>query len=266
MAIKGNWPEWFIGSTVQIELHSQIANSDYDIYIYLPPSYFHCEKTYPVLYLTDAFHAFGICKNSCDLMIFGKDIPEIIVVGIGFKGDNTVDYVKKRVRDFTHTKSSRMLTSGRALFFYNFIGNELIPTIESEYRTDSAQRSLAGFSLGGQFAAYAMLLEPNLFNNFIIGSPTYWWDNKNIISLAKSNIDNIKNLNLTVYTFIGELDAVDSTFWKEFNEVILSNKSSEFNFKQEVFKGETHTSVFPAAFSTALKFIYSEKGSYAGTN
>ena len=49
-------------------------------------------------------------------------------------GKNMVDYVKKRARDFTHSKITGFSTSGGAKNFYKFLSEELIPSMESKYR------------------------------------------------------------------------------------------------------------------------------------
>ena len=258
IAVNQVWSENFLGTTVEKKLNSEYVDEKYDLSIYLPPSYFNSKQKYPVLILTDAFHGFGIAKNSADLLIFGKELPEIIIVGIGFKANNTVEYVKKRARDFTTTSVDGFSTFGGAKDFYGFMKNELFPFLEKNYRIDLNDKALSGFSFGGQFATYVLLEHTSDFNRYIIGSPSIWWD-ENLINIAKNNIDEIKDNNLIVYTFMGEKEGAVVNLWKEINEIYENNTNENLIFKQKLVAGKTHTAVFPAEFSTALEWIYNEK-------
>ena len=57
--------------------------------------------------------------------------------------------------------------------FLSFIGNELIPHIEKNYRTNG-NRTIRGRSLSGLFVMYAFLDNPELFDNYI-GNSAGWF-------------------------------------------------------------------------------------------
>ena len=44
--------------------------------------------------------------------------------------------------------------------------------------------------------------------------------------------------------------------FKEFNEILITKLNKNTKFSQKVYENETHMSVTPAAFSTAVKFVY----------
>jgi predicted alpha/beta superfamily hydrolase len=56
-----------------------------------------------------------------------------------------------------------------------FVERELIPYIEARYRADPQRRALGGHSLGGLFGAYALLTKPELFQHYILSSPSLWF-------------------------------------------------------------------------------------------
>ena len=60
----------------------------------------------------------------------------------------------------------------------------------------------------------------------------------------------------TIYTYIGGKEGVHITNWKEFNGVLVNKIGKNVKFHDQIFQDEGHTSVTPAAFSTAIKFIY----------
>ena len=91
------------------------------------------------------------------------------------------------------------------------------PYIENNYRIDTTDRCFCGHSFGGLLGSHILIEQPELFNRYIIGSPSYWWDNKEIIkrlsSKSYSSSDSVK----TVYTFIGGKEGEMINNWKEFN-------------------------------------------------
>lgn len=107
-------------------------------------------------------------------------VPESIVVGI-----SNVD----RKRDFTYPSNNlidkkELPTSGKSAVFISFIEKELQPLINDKYNTNNT-KTLIGRSLGGLLATEILFEKPNLFNNYVIVSPSLWWDDE---LLLKKNL------------------------------------------------------------------------------
>src|SRR5437016_3220945 len=122
-------------------LESKILNEVRPYLIYLPASY-HAQvfapKRYPVLYLLDGDAHFQSASGVVQFMsasINGNiQIPELIIVAI----PNT-----RRTRELTPTHTTRgyggkeepnLASSGGGESFLRFMGEELIPHIQAEYR------------------------------------------------------------------------------------------------------------------------------------
>jgi predicted alpha/beta superfamily hydrolase len=60
--------------------------------------------------------------------------------------------------------------TGKADDFMMFIKNQIIPFLESNYRT-SCDHTILGHSFGGVFACFALLKYPEIFSNYIAISP-----------------------------------------------------------------------------------------------
>ncbi len=254
IAIEQKWPEYTNGTVIKKKLESKYIKETYDIYIYLPPSYYHTDKTYPLLVLTDAFHAFGIAETCCNMMI-GADIPEIIVVGIGFKENNMINLVRKRMRDLAYASSERYGPYSEVDKFCNFLSNEVLPLISKEYRIDESNKTFNGFSAGANFGIYLLLKHPELFSNYILGSPGFWWDNKSLLRMAEESLPNYIPVNKTkIYTFVGEFDMRKDC--ETFKDILLKNQDDNIEVKHQFYKGASHTNVFPQAFPHALMYIY----------
>ncbi len=149
--------------------------------IYLPEGYSKTDTTrYPVIYLLDGsadedfIHITGLVQyNSFEWV---ARLPKSIVVGIA-----TVD----RKRDFTFpttigSDQKKYPTSGHSDHFIAFLQNELQPYIAKKYKTNPS-KTLIGESLGGLLASEILLEKPELFNKYIIISPSLWWDNGSLL-------------------------------------------------------------------------------------
>jgi uncharacterized protein len=254
-SVKG---AYYTGSIDERHLTSKETDATYKILIYLPVSYPESQRKYPIMIMTDAYWAMGIAQTTFDLMTFyTHEIPEVIVVGISYPYSSLLDMTRNRHRDLLPTHVEGYNPSGSADKFINFIKKELIPFVENSYRVDTTDRCFSGHSYGGLLGAHILLEQPQLFNRYIIGSPSYWWDNKEITKRlsAKSYLasDSIK----AVYTFIGGKEGKSMiNNWKEFDSILIKKLNKNINFYDQIFQDETHMSVVPAAFSTAIKFVY----------
>lgn len=248
-------PLHLAGSMDERYLTSKETNSTYIIEIYLPPTYTDTQRKYPLLVLTDASFMMGIAETTFNLMTAFQEIPDVIVVGIGYPASSTLDWVRNRFRDMLPTHVEGYDPSGSADKFIAFIKKELFPYIENNYRVDTTDRCFFGHSFGGLLGSYILIEQSSLFNRYILASPIYWWDKEIIKRLSTKGFlsaDSVK----AVYTFIGGEEGVSVDHWKEFNEILITKLNKSTNFSQKVYENETHMSVTPAAFSTAVKFVY----------
>lgn len=149
--------------TRQQTLFSEALNEDRVLNIWLPDGYAGSESTYPVLYVLDAESPEGWTQavRTVTETVREGSIPEMIVVGI----HNTI-----RNRDMIPAVVAHRPGSGGSEEFLRFIGEELLPHIDAEFRTDG-RNILYGGSNAGLFTVYAMLSRPEAFVGAIAGSP-----------------------------------------------------------------------------------------------
>jgi predicted alpha/beta superfamily hydrolase len=154
---------------------SQYFEEDFLISVGMPLSYGMSEATYPVLYMLDGNIEFGIGASLAPLLAYGQEAPEVIVVGIGYVVSDIMQIVQLRTRDLPPTATEE--GGGGADNLIKFIEEELKPFIEENYRADPESEILFGHSLGGLFTTYVLFQNPEAFDRYIIGSPSYDWDN-----------------------------------------------------------------------------------------
>ncbi len=167
----------------RLEYHSNVLNEDRMLNIYLPYGYsVDSAKTYPVIYLLDGsidedfLHIAGLVQFASYPWI--NMIQESIVVGI-----ENVD--RKRDFCFPTTIAQDKIdfpTTGESEAFMTFIETELQPYINTAYKV-TAEKTIIGQSLGGLLATEILAKKPDLFDNYIIVSPSLWWDNQSLLEM-----------------------------------------------------------------------------------
>jgi predicted alpha/beta superfamily hydrolase len=277
-----------IGTTDSI--FSQTLKEQRRYVVYTPPGYqqsVYLPRSYPVVYLLDGgahFHSFTGLLQFLSTGINGTFVvPEMIVVGVL----NT-----DRARDLTPTESTKgsdgkplppgMVTSktGGGANFLRFLRNELIPHIDSTYRTDP-YRLLVGHSLGGITAVQALYTMPETFNGYIAIDPSMWWDERVLVRQAREFFAKPSLPNRSL--FVAQANTVnlapmpedtpchdpnrlklckDSTDVRhfvsiaEFNSAVNASNKSGIRYAYRYYPNDDHGSVPLIAEWDGLRFIF----------
>src|SRR5689334_19251668 len=183
--------------TRQFTLESPSLDATYTIRVALPENYGSSStQKFSTLYVLDADQDFDLAANTCRSLSDRYSAPNVVVVSIGYGRDRSLDYTP------TETGSQ----TGGAPAFLAFIENELIPKIEQDYSVETTRESriILGHSYGGLFGAYAFAVDNSLFGNYILLSPSLWFDNEVSMQLEKQNRSDNKNTHQLVFMGIGE--------------------------------------------------------------
>jgi hypothetical protein len=227
-----------IGEKFQIE--SKVLAETRTYVVHTPASYKSGKDAYPVLVLQDAEGHFAHTSAAVDLLSANGRIPPMIVVGI-----NNTD----RTRDMTPSKPSTGFggtpwtgSAGGADKFLSFIADELLPTIDGNYRT-RPYRVLIGHSLGGLFAVYALMNRPEVFKGYLIISPSLWWDDQALVKAAEPYFAAHKDLRADLYMTMGsEGQAMLGGAWK-LSAVLEENKLNDLRWQFRRSPEEDHGTI-----------------------
>ena len=232
-------------------INSEIVSDSFFILVSLPDNYEFSSNRYPVLYVLDGDIAFGIGASVSRYLQIGNNIPELIVVGIGY-GSLTKSVVKKRNRDY------RPEQSGGAEKFLEFINKELIPYIDNNYRTVPGDRIINGYSLGGLFCLYTLFTQPESFNRYIIGSPNLSWDNYSIFSYEEESPAKIGELELNIFVSVGGEESEEKYFNPVDSLVTRIQNRNYLNtmIETSVFNGSGHLEGPPEAITRGLISVF----------
>jgi enterochelin esterase-like enzyme len=144
--------------TVHIQtFHSDLFEREVSFYVYTPPGYEDSQRSYPVLYLLHAatqvesmWTRFGYADRIMDNLIADGQAKEMMIVmpntGTAAGTDQPLDLVVR------------------------YMLEEVIPLVESKYRTDTSQKSryIAGIGAGANRARELAFLQPEMFSGVAI--------------------------------------------------------------------------------------------------
>jgi predicted alpha/beta superfamily hydrolase len=251
----------YLDNTEQFSIKSKyVTDENYIIQIGLPIGYYHSDKSYPVLYVLDGDKSFGMTKEVTDWLIWDNEIKDIIVVGIGY-GKGTNSWWEKRTRDYTQFKDTVYYyypNAGGADKFLSFVKNELFPIVNKNYRTNQDSTAIMGLSFGGLLSSYVLFTQPDMFKGYIIISPSLFWNGNSILKTEADYFSKHKELNKMVYMAYGSLDNKDWVInpTNELIQIMQMRKYDGLEFIPQVYKGETHISVYPVALTHGLKAVF----------
>ena len=240
------------------KIHSNIVDDDYYLYIKLPKNYNKSDKTYPVIYLLDGDIAFTMAWSTVRYLQFGKHLPDVIIVGIGYGTLLSSNEENMRERDYTISKLENRKLSGGGENFLKFIKTELIPFIDSEYRTNPTERVINGYSYGGLFTMYTFLTENKLFSGYIAGSPYIYPDLENFQKLVIENFELIKESKAKLFISYGSLED-EKLYSNPINKIVQGLENSNYkqsNIKMREFEGGSHFTCPSEAMVYGLKFLF----------
>ncbi|TAK65379.1 MAG: T9SS type A sorting domain-containing protein [Bacteroidetes bacterium] len=165
--------------------HSTALNNNRTVRVYLPPTYSSTTDSFPMVLVHDGLEYISLAKmnNVLDYLIANNRIQPLIAVFVP-PVNRTPEYAGSQIRQFS-----------------SFIVDELMPFIDSRYRTmkDPRYRATLGASNGGNIALYLATFYPEVFGNVAAQS-------SNIIDTISSKIENSEPLDVKVYLDLGTYD------------------------------------------------------------
>jgi len=213
-----------------------------------------------VLYILDGDMTFGMAVGIARYLQLGGNIPELIIVGIGY-GTLKKEEGNMRQRDYSPTeKSGKEGITGGAPDFLNFLTYELFPHIDSTYRTDKSDKAVFGYSMAGLFCFYTLFNEPETFNRYIIGSPYLLWDNGVIFDEEERATIKFTDLDARIFISVGSEESTEKYFnpIDELVTLLEERKYEGLILETKVFDGGTHLICPPEALSYGLISVFSK--------
>lgn len=252
-----------INSKVEIKrtqlytIQSQINNQNYDLYVRLPNSYDERTegKTYNILYILNGQWDFGLMLSIYGSLNYDKLLPEMILIGIGWTGQETDEEAQKlSMRDYSAFAADGQLRGGASAFL-SVLTSEIIPFIENKFATNG-NRILSGSSVAAWFALFAAFHNPGLFTKYILSSPITGFANGLLFHFEDQYSQNAKDLNAFIYISYGELELTQPM--KDFINIMRNRKYKGLKIIEEEVKNVGHAGNKPIGYTKGLLHAYND--------
>ncbi len=245
-------------------LKSNIADDEFEVSVAELRNELESGKRLLVVYMLDANLIFASVVQTAWLMMFARQLPEMIVVGIGRPVGSiladpvaTQKYVDLRTWHLTPTAESTG-RGGGAEKYLGFIRDELIPFVDSNYPTNPEDRTLLGGSLSGLFSLYVLLRRPEAFNRYVAGSPALGWDNAVINQYEREFAVGRSSLPVKLFTSVASDEPPIVTGVEEMVETLKGRNYAGLELTLDKFDGETHVSVSGHTMSRGLRSVFKD--------
>jgi len=179
-------------------IQSTSNGATYEIKVGLPDNYKETSEKYATIYVLDGEENFDLVAIQSRKISADKASQNVVVVSIGYGLDRSIDYTPTKVSSVT----------GGGAQFMEFIETQLIPRIEQDFNVETtpAGRVILGHSYGGLFGACVFAVNNKLFGNYILLSPSIWFDNEVTLQFEKDARASNQAARKVVFVAIGELE------------------------------------------------------------
>lgn len=256
-----------IARVENIKIESKKLNQEREILIYTPIDYdWRKNESFNVIYVFDSQSREFFDYTSSMIHFLADNTKSYIVVGITSPYNKKLDYARNNdflpILETKDSKDRYGKYSGNADNFFAFVSEEIIPFIDSNYRTLN-NRIAIGHSLSASFVLNSFIKNPNLFNSYIAISPNLAYD-KNKLANELVNFDYSKIEKPTYLYLSNANEGID--YWKEWKparEKVYSFykqelKNNNLKVKINEFPECNHWRTFPPSLNKGLDFYFKE--------
>lgn len=213
-----------------------------DLSVSVPASYSKdSKKTYPLIVLLDGDYLFDAFEGAIKYGNYWDDLPEVIIVGLHQNEDD------ERFEDCTMDATTG-LPEGKGEKFFEFIGGELLPYIQSKYRVGNF-KAIAGHDITAGYINLFLYKDIPLFNAYIVLSPELSLDMETRIP------DRLSVLKQNIFYYLSSADG-DIKKMKEKTAALDSNiktvNNEGLNYRYDEIKGASHYSLVLHSIPNAL--------------
>jgi predicted alpha/beta superfamily hydrolase len=188
--------------TKEFTILSASNGASYNIKVGLPKNYNPDAQKYATMYVLDGEEIFDFVAEKCNSISSDFGTSNVLVVGIGYGNDRAIDYTP------VEGGGGAVEGGGGAEKFLFFIKNELVPRIENDYGADTSRimRTILGHSYGGLCGAYAFTNFNQVFGNYILLSPSLWYEDEIVFKYEQEHRNINKNNHQLVFLGMGEIE------------------------------------------------------------
>ncbi|OQB51648.1 MAG: enterobactin/ferric enterobactin esterase [Candidatus Aminicenantes bacterium ADurb.Bin147] len=235
------------GAATVVSIPSAILGETREVWIHVPQGYDRSDERYPVLIQLGAGPHFAYSAAIAEFLAGNGHIPPLIVVGLP---DPTP---RHHYRDSTPSPVDYLPASGGSPAFLRFLKEELLPYLETGFRTRPF-RILCGHGLSGLFAVYALLESPGTFGGLVTDGASLAFDDAMIFGLAASKL---AGPDIRGFLYLGsgnERETIPGL--QRLNELLEKIAPPALAWTLEIEEDEDQGTAALPAYLKGLKWIY----------
>ena len=255
----------------------------YQVWVDLPPSYAQSTKPLPVVFVLDPQWALPVTRSVRSLVgQRGRNIEDFILVGLAYDQDSGLEGQRRDYtpsdprRDPEHSPGSYSAPRyGEAEAYRRYIETVVFPLIARNYRADMSRKTLVGHSYGALFGFHVLFTRPAMFNGYVFGSPSLWFDRGVMFRAEEAWARSGRKLSARIHMVTGSFEAIaPGARYNTANDLVAdmermrrtlaSRRHSGLSVTSEVAQGEDHLTVFPDVVTRGLLAVLPGHGPYTG--
>ncbi len=151
-----------------------------DVSYYFPEDYSE-EQKYPLIVVLDADYLFDLVVANAKFYSDHNRMPDAVIVGV-HQSENDLRWDDC---DFEQTTG---LPTEKGKLFYEFLGTELIPYLETSYNV-APFKMFIGYDITANFGNYFLFKDKSLFNSYLIISPVLATDMESRVPSRLSDLN-----------------------------------------------------------------------------
>ncbi len=215
-----------------------------DIKIQLPRNYNPEEKVdYPLIIVLDGDYLFEPVTGNVDYQSYWGEMPKCIVVG--------VNQSTTREKDF-HYDDEQFFPAQDGADFFEFLGMELVPYIESKYSVSNF-RIVIGHDLSANFINYYLFKDQPMYRAFVLFSPDFAPEMKTRLQQRLTTLD------IDTFYYLSTADNDISSLKKnivETDTVLKVLENPKLHYRFDNFTDADHYSMVGLGIPKALNQIF----------
>ncbi|MEO6346677.1 MAG: alpha/beta hydrolase-fold protein [Aquaticitalea sp.] len=215
-----------------------------DIKIQLPRNYNPDDKVqYPLIIVLDGDYLFEPITGNVDYQSYWGEMPKCVIVGIGQS--------KTRDKDLLYD-TEQFFPSQSGADFFEFIGMELIPYIESKYKV-SQFRIAMGHDMSANFINYYIFKDKPIFRAFALFSPDLAPEMKKRVQERLSTLD--VDTFYYLATAKNDVGSLNKSILEE-DALLKTIENPKLHYRFDNFNDADHYSLVGLAIPKALGQIF----------
>lgn len=232
------------GQVIYEPFQSTKLGASREIKIQLPRNYNPEEKTeYPLIIVLDGDYLFEPIIGNVDYQSYWGEMPKCIIVGVNQAGT--------RENDLAYDDEIYFPSQDGANFF-EFIGMELIPYIESKYKA-SRFRIAVGHDLSANFINYYLFKDHPIFRAFVLFSPDYAPEMTNRLQQRLTTLET--NTFYYLATADNDISSLNKTIL-ETDATLKTIENPKVHYRFDNFSDADHYSMVGLGIPKALNQIF----------